>query len=429
MIDRSKQPSIKQIDNIDIPVPERSVMPNGVPLQVISAGEQDVVRVDMLFRAGAWFQTEKLQAFFTHRMLREGTKKYSSAQIAEKLDFYGAWLEVSNTLEYVFVTLYSLSKYFPQTLEILESMIKEPTFPESELHTVAENCVQQYLVNCKKVDFVAHRTLMTDLFGQENPSGRFAVAEDYGRVSADMLYAHHKKCYHSGNCSITLSGKVTPETVHIIRQTFGMDVFGIPDTPLEFMDYPIVTSPESLHFIPVDDVMQSSVKIGGLSIAQNHPDYGKLKVLVTMFGGYFGSRLMSNIREDKGYTYGISMGTVRCPQTGMILISTETDNRYVDALIKEVYHEIDRIHNEPASEDELHLVRNYMLGEMCRGFESAFSLADVWLFVQTARLDDDYFRRSIEAITTVSAKELSVLAQQYICKESLKEVVAGKKTH
>lgn len=427
IIDRTKRPEIRQIDSIDILSPERLTMPNGVPLQIIRAGEQDVVRFDMLFRAGPWFQSHKLQAFFTHRMLREGTKKFTSAEIAEKLDFYGAWLEISNTLEYVYVTLYSLSKYFAHTLEILESIVKEPAFPEYELNTVASSCNQQFQVNSKKVDFVAHRTLMTSLFGANNPGGRFAVGEDYQDVHPDMLHAHHQKCYHSGNCSMMLSGKITPDIVELTTQMFGKDTFGKVAPPLEFISYPIETTTKNQIFVSHEDAMQSAVKIGGLSISQNHPDYVKLRVLVTLFGGYFGSRLMSKIREEKGYTYGISMGIIRCPETGVMMISTETDNRYVEDLIKEVYREMDKIQNEPIGEGELTIVRNYMLGETCRGFESPFSLADAWLFIQTARLDDHYYKRSLQAISSVTSTELQQLARQYFCKESLKEVVVGKK--
>ena len=146
-----------------------------------------------------------------------------------------------------------------------------------------------------------------------------------------------------------------------------------------------------------------------------------------LFGGYFGSRLMSNIREAKGYTYGISAGIMFYPDSGLLAISTETDNEYVEPLIQEVYHEIDRLHQEPVSAEELTIVRNYMLGEMCRSYESPFSLSDAWIFIATSGLDDDYFSRSLLAVNEVTPMEIQDLAQRYLCKETLKEVIAGKK--
>lgn len=128
--------------------------------------------------------------------------------------------------------------------------------------------------------------------------------------------------------------------------------------------------------------MQSAVRMGMLTLEHKHPDFLKTRVLVTLLGGYFGSRLMSNIREEKGYTYNISAYTVPYPGCGMLVISAETANETVEPLIQEVYHEIDRLQNELVAEEELTMVKNYMLGEMCRSYESAFSLADAWIYAR-----------------------------------------------
>ena len=168
-MNRTLQPEIQELVQFNILPPERTVMPNGVPLTVINAGEQDVVRVDILFGGGRWQQSKKLQALFANRMLREGSRKYTAAEIAERLDYYGAWLELSSSAEYAYVTLYSLNKYFAETLDVLESIIKEPLFPEKELNTVIDANIQQYLVNTSKVDFLAHRSLLRALYGEEHP--------------------------------------------------------------------------------------------------------------------------------------------------------------------------------------------------------------------------------------------------------------------
>ena len=137
-MDRTIQPEIQALKNFHILSPVRTTLPNGVPLTVVNAGEQEVVRMDILFAGGRWQQAHKLQALFTNRMLREGSRKYTAADIAEKLDYYGAWLELSSSSEYAYITLYSLNKYFAETLEIIESILKEPTFPEKELNTVLD---------------------------------------------------------------------------------------------------------------------------------------------------------------------------------------------------------------------------------------------------------------------------------------------------
>lgn len=425
-MDRTIQPEIQPLKNFHIQTPVRTTLPNGIPLTVINAGEQEVVRMDVLFSGGRWQQSQKLQALFTNRMLREGTTKYTAATIAEKLDYYGSWLELSSSSEYAYITVYSLNKYLAETLEVVESMIKEPLFPQKELQTILDTNIQQYLVNTSKVDFLAHRSLLKSLYGEQHPCGKIVMEEDYHTITPEVLREFYERHYHSGNCSIFLSGKVTDDIISRVTDIFGIP-FGQYQLQMPKSSFPFAAIPEKRIFTEREDAMQSAVKMGCTTITREHPDYPKLRVLMTLFGGYFGSRLMSNIREDKGYTYGISAGVVFYPDSGLLIVSTETDNEYVEPLIQEVYHEIDRLHLDPVSAEELRIVRNYMLGEMCRSYESPFSLSDAWIFIATSGLKDDYFARSLQAVNEITPAEIQDLAQRYLCKETLKEVIAGKK--
>lgn len=425
-MDRTIQPEIQILKNFQILAPVRTTLPNGIPLTVINAGEQDVVRMDILFAGGRWQQSQKLQALFANRMLREGTAKYAAVTIAEKLDYYGSWLELSSASEYAYITVYSLNKYLAKTLEVVESMIKEPLFPEKELRTILDTNIQQYLVNISKVDFLANRSLLKSLYGKQHPCGKIVMEEDYHAITPDVLRDFYERHYHSGNCSIFLSGKVTEDTIRRVTDTFGAP-FGQHQLQMPKVSFPFAAVSEKRIFTEREDAMQSAVKMGCTTITREHPDYPKLRVLMTLFGGYFGSRLMSNIREEKGYTYGISAGIMFYPDSGVLVVSTETDNKYVEPLIQEVYHEIDRLHHELVPDEELTMVRNYMLGEMCRSYESPFSLSDAWIFIATSGLTDDYFSRSLHAVNEVTPAEIQDLAQRYLCKETLKEVIAGKK--
>ena len=425
-MDRTIQPEIQTLKNFRILPPVRMTLPNGIPLTVINAGEQEVVRIDVLFAGGRWQQSQKLQALFTNRMLREGTKKYTAATIAEKLDYYGSWLELSSSSEYAYITVYSLNKYLAKTLEVVESMIKEPLFPEKELHTILDTNIQQYQVNTSKVDFLAHRSLLQSLYGEQHPCGKIVVEEDYHAITPEVLREFYERYYHSGNCSIFLSGKVTEDIISRVTDTFGTS-FGQHQQQVSRLSFPFTAVPGKRIFTEREDAMQSAVKMGYTTITRNHPDYLKLRVLMTLFGGYFGSRLMSNIREDKGYTYGISAGIMPYPDSGLLVVNAETANEFVELLIKEVYHEIDRLQNDLVPAEELAMVRNYMLGDMCRSYESAFSLADAWIFIHTSGLPDSYVRDAVEAVKTITPVEIRELASRYLCKETLKEIVSGKK--
>lgn len=426
-LDRTTPPSIRPLDEFSIARPERLKMRNGMPLHVINAGTEDVVRFDLLIGGGQWDQDQALQAMFTNRMLREGAGKMSSAQIAGKLDFYGAWLELSSSINYGFITLYSLNKYFAQTLSIITEMVKEPTFPEKELSIVADTNKQQFLVNSARVEMIARKQLNRSLFGPRHPFGRYAVAEDYDRITAEVLRDFYRKYYYSGNCSVYVSGKVTPEIIRCIEENLGNEAWGQAMEKSVSKIVPPERTSEKHIFVEREDALQSSLKMGGFSMDRQHPDFLKARVLVTLFGGYFGSRLMSNIREEKGYTYGIGAGIVSYPELGVLTISTEAANEYINPIIAEVYMEMDRLRNDLVPAKELDMVKNYMLGDFCRAYEGPFSLSEAWIYTETAGLDDDFYIRSVDAVKEITREDMRELAQKYFCKENLIEVVAGKK--
>ena len=427
MLDRTKQPAIKPLKDFDIQQPERLTMPNGIPLNILRAGNEEIVRMDILIGAGIWHQDQPLQALFTNRMLREGTRSMSSAEIAEQLDFYGAWMELSTSMNYNYLTLYSLNKHFAHTLAILGDMVKDPTFPETEMQVTVEMNRQQFLVNSSKVDVMTRKAFSHSLFGNQHPCGRHAILEDYERLTTNHLKNFYQKFYHSGNCSIYLSGKVSDAIVSQVKEEFGTYPWGKvkkhePLTPIAIPPYK-----GERVFIEHPTAVQSSLKVGCPLMDRKHPDFAATKVLVTLFGGYFGSRLMSNIREEKGYTYGINAGIASYPFCGYLAIATETANEYVEPCINEVKHEMRRLQEERIPDKELDMVKHYMIGEMCRSYEGALSLPEAWIFIESASLEKNFFQTLAKKIASVTAEELRELAIKYFQPDNLIEVVAGKK--
>ncbi len=428
MLNRSDQPRILEPEQLVVQRPERIKLPNGVPLSVLNAGDNEVTRIDLLMAGGRWQQKQPLQALFTNRMLREGTRRYDAARIAEKLDYYGAWLELSSASEYAYVTLYSLNKYLPQTLDILESIVKEPVFPEKELGVIVDNNIQQFLVNSSKVDFLAHRGLVKALYGGQHPGGRLVQEEDYRRITPAVLREFYDRYYHSNNCSIYLSGKVTDDCIRRIESLFGCEAFGTDFRKPEKTEFHPVTASGKRIFIERPDALQSAVRMGMLSLDRNHPDYLKVRVLVTLFGGYFGSRLMSNIREDERIHVRYFRSHHALSGAGSAGGQCRSRQRICGASLSvRSIMKIDRLQNELVSDGELSMVKNYMLGDMCRSYESAFSLADAWIFVQVSGLQDTYFAEALDTVKEVTPQEIRELAGRHLCKEKLKEIVCGKK--
>lgn len=418
-------PAIDSMAQFNIQKPVKKIMPNGIVLNILETGQEDVIRLDVVIECGQLNQKYPLQAMMTNRMLREGTKSMTSAQIAEKLDFYGAWLDLSSSVDYGFITLYSLGKFFAHTVNVLAEMLMSPVFPNRELEIVTEANKQMFMVNSQRVEVMARKRLNIELFGKEHPLGRFAEIEDYENLTKEMLQDFYNENYFSDNCTIFVAGKVTEDVLKHIEEHLGRNAWGrktekkavLLPQPLGFKNKRVV--------IKKEDAIQCSVKMGAFMPDNKQSDYMELKVLNVMLGGYFGSRLMKNIREDKGFTYGICSGIVSYPENNLMIISTETANEYVEDVIREVKFEIDRIKHEIPGEDELNMVKNYMIGDICRAYENALSISDAWIYVLTNGVCEDFFEKSLDSIKNISGKKIVELAEKYLDWNKMVEIVAG----
>ncbi|MFA6873633.1 MAG: insulinase family protein, partial [Bacteroidaceae bacterium] len=287
---RTTAPILRPMQAFTVPRPEQMVMKNGIPLKVIREGAQEVVRLDIIIGAGRWNQTQSLQALFTTRMLREGTKSLLSAEIAERLDYYGSWLDLSTTMQHSVLSLYTLSKHFPDTLAIIEQLLKEPTFPEEQLDLVLRNNRQQFLINREKVNFLSQQALCAAAFGPNHPMGISIEEWDYDRISASQLRDFFEKYYHSGNCKVFLSGLITEKEIQLVEETLGNVPWGDVKPFENSPHFQIQKADEKRIFLPKADSMQCAVSIGALMPTCQDPDSLALRVLIMVLGGYFGSR-------------------------------------------------------------------------------------------------------------------------------------------
>lgn len=425
MIDRSQQPLIHNLEEFRLKAPQRYVLPNGVNLWVLDSGDVEVTRIDLVINAGRHHQSQLLQALFTNRMLREGTTKLNRSQIAEQLDFHGAWMDQNISFEHSYITLFTLNKHLSTTIALLAQMVKEPIFDAQVLEVVKQNNLQRFLTALQQPNAQARRLFKRAIYGQHLLS-HMADASDYKVVNTEMLKEFHQQWYHSGNLSIYLAGRITDECIEIISQTFG-EPFGKGQKGGEFYQENIPQQCHQQLFKEMPDTAQSSVLVGKSTINQLHPDFLPLRVLVTLLGGYFGSRLMTTIREEKGLTYSIYSVLNPSPYDNAFMILSDCDHSFVKPLLAETYHQIERLQNELVGDDELTMVRNSMKGDLLRNYDSCLSISDAWILMHTLGLPNDYFYRFWQAITTVTPTELQRLACTYLTKDTLTEIVTGEK--
>ncbi len=424
MLDRSIRPETKPFGNILFPEPEIILLDNGIPLYILRGGDQEVNRMDIIFSAGRFDEEKPLAAQLCNMMLKEGAGGLNSQEIAEKLDFYGAWLQPSATTHNSYITLYSLNKYFEQSLSVVAKMILSPEFPEKEFNIQTSRRKQQYKIEKNKVATLAANAFSRQLFGNEHPYGQLIEESDFDQISTEDLQHYFNAFYCPERCKIIVTGQVTDDMIVSIGRQLGQN--RSRGLLANTKNYTIKKAEKHIAFSEKSDAIQTAIRVGTPLVARNHPDYQGLRILNTFLGGYFGSRLMSNIREDKGYTYGINSSVITLPHATYLSISTQTGTEYTKALIDEIFVETKRLQNELIKNDEMNMVRNYLSGEFARLFDTPLALADAFIPLVVNGLTFDYYRTQQAAIAETTPEQLQELAQKYFNQKDFYISIAGQ---
>jgi len=422
MIDRTHAPEISIPSSVPIAEAALRTMKNGVPVYTISAGTQEVVKIELIFAAGNISAEKTLIATATNDLMDEGSLNFSSSEIAEALDYYGAYLHSENGADWSSHSMYSLNKFVEDTLPYFQEIITQPLFPLKETQTYRQQGKQRLLVNQGKVDYMARVQFSQALFGKEHPYGRKTEIEDYDLLSMESLASFHAKQYKNGLRAVFISGLVSSNLVDkIINMLESMKCEkGVLPT------IPLISYTPVKKFVEKEGAIQSAIRIGRRTFTREHPDFILFSVLNTILGGYFGSRLMANIREDKGYTYGIGSGLVSLDQEGYFFISTEVGADVREAAVKEIYHEIARLRDELVPEAELKLVKNFITGSFQRSIDGAFALAEKHKMLALNNLPISYLNDYLVKIKAISPAQLKECANRYLQAGDLCEIVVGK---
>ncbi len=424
MIDRAQAPAFGQVEKIELIRAKPIVLANGLKLFSIDGGEQDLVRIEFIFANIAYDPSKPLQAFACNTMLNDGTSELSSTEIADRVDYYGSFLQTDYSNDHSSVTLYTLNKHLASTLPILKAIITDSVFPQVELDTLVRNQKQKLSVNLEKNDFLSRKTFNHVLFGN-TLYGYDITSDDYDGLDRDQLTSYFKAAYQAKNCTVILSGKVKEESIKLVDELFGKDWNSSSKVIENNFDFKANSGQE--HYLEKADALQSAIRIGQISINRTHADFPGLQVVNTILGGYFGSRLMANIREDKGFTYGIGSALVSLKNSGYFFIASEVGADVCTAAMTEIEKEINILKKEPVSETELSLVRNYMLGSMLGSLENALSHADKFKNIYFSGLDYDYYRSYIQTVRSISPEEVLNLVNKYLDFDNFQRVIVGKK--
>lgn len=423
-LDRATPPAIHDAIEFDYVLPpiNQEQLSNGMPIHWLNAGVQEVVEINWVFPAGIWHEEKDCVANATAGLLKNGTSKYTAHQINETIEFYGASLKVHAGNDFSTITVHSLNKHLPHLLPVILEIITDAVFPEHELTIYKQNTIQRLLVNLRQSEFVANQQIDAFLFGMHHPYGRYTRKESIEALTREDLLSFYKMHFALANMQIFMAGKVDADTVKMVDEVFGK--CAVTTQTIVPVKFDLSPSTEKKHHIINDENgVQGAIRIARTFPNRHHPDFAPMVVLNTLFGGYFGSRLMSNIREDKGYTYGIYSSLSPMIHGGAMTIHTEAGRDVLEAAVKEIYHEMDLLCNELADDEELLLVKNYLLGNLLGDLDGPFSILQRWRTLIVNDLDQTHFDNNIRIYKSITAEELRELARKYLNKDHFYELV------
>lgn len=425
LLDRTLPPQPGPLRAVSLPSYEEFRLSNGIPVYLIPFGQVEVVTLKCIFKAGKGYQDQIGLANLTAENMPEGTASFSGYELAKQLDTYGTWIGNQTGYEQISFQLSTLSKYLPETLGLLKEVLFSPQLSEEEFNNLSRRKIQKLTVEAEKTRFHAVRLFGHSLFGEDHPYGMHLGKEEIQDLRVERIRQYHTSHFYPGNFFITLVGNINPKkAISHLEQTFGR----LPIQPAlaaESLAEQIAPPPTPQRIYHHIDGLQSTLRIGHSAFSRKHPDYYGMQVLNTVLGGYFGSRLMQNIREEKGYTYGISSGWISLRHSGFFVIQTDVGNEYVEATLTECKQEIQRLQQDLIPANELDLVKNYLLGRSLSERETPFQISDLLRFSLVNQLSFSELDRRFEVIKEISGKDLRDLAQKYLQPDQLVEVVVG----
>lgn len=419
MLDRTVAPPFVKTSSFNLIKPEQNALTNGMEVFFVPGGSQEVVKIEFVFEGGRWFEEKLGAAYFTANLLSKGTKEKSSFEIAQLFDQYGAHLEISPGLDFVSISLYSLTKNLAPPLNLLLEILSVPTFPEKEFQQMQSVFKQNLRVNYEKTSFVASRVFRKNQFGEDHPYGQDVEEKDADALRIENLEQHFSAYLHTAK--VFVSGKIDAANKTLMLDAFQQLRAGKRRDSVRHN----VTAKPHHEYVEKEDSVQSSVRMGCRSLLRSHPDYVPVLFVSHILGGYFGSRLMKNIREEKGLTYGISASIHALKYDSFLVVGADVNKENVRLTFDEIRKELRTLRTTPVSGNELETTRNHFIGSLQAEITTPFAHAEKLKTIQLFGLQEDHYQNMIRKIDAITADEIISISGQYFHEDSFYEVAVG----
>jgi predicted Zn-dependent peptidase len=419
MLDRTIAPPFNRSTAFELLQGQKKILKSGAEAYFVLGGSQDVCKIEVIFPAGRWVEKNWGAAYFSANLLSKGTKGKKSFEIAHLLDLYGAHLEIHAGLDHLSVSLYILNKNFEAAISLFLELATEAIFPHDELDLLKSIYLQNLKVNYEKTSFLASRQVRKTLFTESHPYGKELDESDVDRLTRDMLEEHFKNFFRTG--TIFVSGNVSEKNQRFVEDRFSFLGYHAIDKK----DFSNTDMRYSRELEKKEGSVQASIRLAKKSISKTHPHYADVLFLNHILGGYFGSRLMKNIREDKGLSYGISSSLHALKNDGYLVIGADVNRENLDLTFVEIGKELKRLRTEKIDEEELDIARNHFIGGLQLEITTSFAHADKIKNIVLFNLPTTYYQNIIRRVDTIKADDLLVVANQYFAEDTFAEIAVG----
>ena len=418
-----KRPVIHNFPTLRLNCPSPVRLANGMQMWVIGNGEDEINRFTLIMGGGAMHESKAMTAYITAANVLQGSNRFSPEQVAQLLDYYGAW-KASQSHDFCSIlSISSLNEHFEKMLDLFKSCVTEPSFPDDELSVLKQRLAGNCATSRQQVATLAGDAMKQLYYGPTHPLSRVTTPEGILSIDRNDIMQFYTQHYNASNARIILAGKIGDKELATVERVFGS---WTANGPVDNDDEPpIVPQDKMLQIVDKPGAVQSAINITLRAIPRRHPDYNKLRILIMALGGYFGSRLNQNIREEKGYTYGIRGFLAGRKADAYIGINTECATQYTWHIIDEVKLEMLKLQNKPIPKVELDVVRQHIISDLAKTFDTPFTMAE---YVNGTLLNGtypEYFNDQIDTLQTVTATELQELAKRYLLPEKMRIVIAG----
>jgi zinc protease len=422
LLDRSKAPEYIIPADFELPAPQLKRLRDGRSLFFVHTPNLDAVKLEVIGKSQRLGLplSKSLVPSFTLQMLTEGTRDLSESELSEFFDFHATEVNPLMTYSHEGMSLVTTKKHLFEVLPVFSSLFEQAIFPIESLEKRKSQRKLGIRMDQEKSASRASHLFRNALYGNDHPYGQEITESHVDEVSQKDLIDYYQKSLLT-DTEFFLCGDLNEQQLEQIVAI--LDYMPFRSAVEQVLLFPSATVLKIEEDRP--QALQSSIRLGSWSIPKTHPDFQALSVFNTILGGYFGSRLIKNIREDKGHTYGISSSLAEIGDSCYWVIGADVQKAYKEEVISEIYIEISRLVSEAVSAEELEVVRNYLIGQMVGRFSSSFDLIDRFKAIHHSGLDFGFYVKKLAFLRSFSAEEILSVGQKYFGNPPFIEVVVG----